>query len=98
MFKRRIHDKLDKIYAALLIEAKMTEGKTSLIELLKEENKELREQVKSLMDRFMARDFEQLRLYSNESVEVHNFKDLNPFSDEDISGMVIGDEVKDEAQ
>ena len=97
MFKR-LQGKLDKIYGLCLARTRESEGKNDLIALLKEENRELREQVKSLMDRFMARNFEQLKLYSNEPNEIPAFEAVNPFSDEDLSGMVIGDEVKDEAE
>ena len=97
MFKR-LHVKIDKIYGLCLASSRANEGKNDLIALLKEENRELREQVKGLMDRFMARNFEQLQVYSERPVEEMNFDVVNPFSDEDLSGMVIGDEVKDEAK
>ena len=95
MFKR-LHGKIDKIYGLCLARTRESEGKNDLVALLKEENRELREQVKDLMDRFMARNFEQLQVYSGSSVEDMKFDAVNPFSDEDLSGMLIGDEVKDE--
>jgi len=97
MFKN-LHSKLDRLYALVLAGNREKEGKNDLIALLKEENAELREQVKALMDRFMARNFEQLKLYSNGSIEVPDFEPINPFSDEDLSGMIINDEADNAAQ
>ena len=87
MFKK-LHDKLDKILAVSLARTRIVEGKNDLIEMFKEEVTALRKQNADLLNRIMARDFEQLQIFTPvPGTDEFNLPD--PSSFEELAGEVL---------
>ena len=86
MFKKT-RDKLDKILVTCLMNTKALEGKNELISLYQQEIADLRKERKDLLDRIMARDFEQLALF--QPVPGGDaFVELDPTSSEELAGEI----------
>jgi len=84
--------KIDQILGIVLKNNVEIVGRNDLIAILRDENKELRKQVRDLLDRLMARDFEQLQLFQPVTSQ-DMFEAPPPFSSEELAGDVSdGDE------
>jgi len=87
MFRKAIHNKLDKILVTCLMNTKALEGKNDLIALYQQEIKDLRKERKDLLDRIMARDFEQLQIFQPVPGG-DQFVELDAKSSEELAGEV----------
>jgi len=80
--------KIDQILGIVLRNAQEVSGRNDIIEILREENKELRTQNRELLDRLMARDFEQLKLYEPIATQ-DQFVTLDPMTSEGLAGEIL---------
>ena len=83
----KIHIKLDKILVTCLMNTNALEGKNELISLYQQEIADLRKERKDLLDRIMARDFEQLALFQP-TPGGDAFIELDPTSSEELAGEI----------
>ena len=87
-FRKKIAEKLKEIEILCINCAKNTSGRNDIINLLKEENKELRVQLKEVMDRFMSKSFEEHQIFS-QTTSLENFEELDPLSSVELAGEII---------
>lgn len=96
MFFKRLNERLELFTELIRQTHRDMNARNDVLQLLREENKELREQNSKLLDRIMARDFEQLKLYSPIEAELPSFDVENPFADENLIGTTAMVEDKKE--
>jgi hypothetical protein len=88
MLFKKIHHKLDAMLHSIAIITTKTNAYDTARQQYEKEIERLIEQNRELMNRFMARDFEQLQLYqvANEKLEL---KETPPEEDELNAGEVL---------
>lgn len=87
-FRKIVVDKLDKIMAVASVGANAGQGKNDIIQILKDENKELRKQLDSVLNRLMSRNFEEHQLMTM-GTGLDEPLPFNPLEDEGLIGETV---------
>ena len=88
-FKKEDRDLLARMHAVVMRLGKVVEGRNELVQILKEQNEELRRDNKDMLDRIMATNYQDYTFGQGSALDLSQPNLEEFWQDEEVAGEVL---------